>query len=296
MELLPDDQQLGVERCTLYSSLPGPLQSVERAEMWSVVLALQAAHAVHLRVDNLNVVRHVSRMLAGWSGARPFELCVGGDLLPLIADLIQKRCSDTVLISKIKGHADDEMVRTGRVRAMDKFGNDSTDIAADFGRRRLPAEGINARKSFLAACDVWYPLIFDLHRYFIAIARKAVNEDGHGGIKLFGIWGGNQKGDGSCGLSENLLGSLDLSAFGDMAQLVGLLSMLVMLTLLPGPIRLACWVSCGPFLVACTGILLLMTWRSLTSRFSSWLFSMSVGLVSGWFWSLLFLELGGLDA
>ena len=91
LELLPNDQQLGVERCTLYSSLPGPLQSVQRAEMWGVILALQAAHAVHLGVDNLNVVRHVFRILAGWSGARPFELCVDGDLLSLIADLIQKR-------------------------------------------------------------------------------------------------------------------------------------------------------------------------------------------------------------
>ena len=99
LDLLPNDQELGVERCSLYSSLPGPLQSVQRAEMWGVVLALQATSAVHLRVDNLNVVRHVSRISACSPGIRPFELCVDGDLLSLLADLIRKRGSDTVQIT-----------------------------------------------------------------------------------------------------------------------------------------------------------------------------------------------------
>ena len=181
LDLLPNDQELGAERCSLYSSLPGPLQSVQRAEMWCVVLALQANSAVHLGVDSLHVVRHVSRILACSPGIRPFELCVDGDLLSLIADLIRKRRSDTVQITKVKGHADDDMVRTGRVRALGKAGNDLADKAADFGRRRLPAEVIDARRCYLAACSDWYPLVYDLHRYFIAIARVGVNEDGHGG-------------------------------------------------------------------------------------------------------------------
>ena len=33
-----------------FCSLPGPLQTVQRAEFWSVVLALQATNAVHLGV------------------------------------------------------------------------------------------------------------------------------------------------------------------------------------------------------------------------------------------------------
>ena len=35
------------------------------AELWGVVLALQCSSAIHLGVDNLNVVRHVSRILDG---------------------------------------------------------------------------------------------------------------------------------------------------------------------------------------------------------------------------------------
>ena len=50
-------------RCRGYCSVPGPLQTVQRAELWGVILALQASCGVHLGVDNLNVVRHVGRLL-----------------------------------------------------------------------------------------------------------------------------------------------------------------------------------------------------------------------------------------
>ena len=54
-----------VQSCRGFCSVPGPLQSVQRAEMWGVILALQPSGAVHLGVDNLSVVRHVGRLLDG---------------------------------------------------------------------------------------------------------------------------------------------------------------------------------------------------------------------------------------
>ena len=42
-----------VHSCRGFCSVPGPLQSVQRAEMWSVILALQSCSAVHLVVDNM---------------------------------------------------------------------------------------------------------------------------------------------------------------------------------------------------------------------------------------------------
>ena len=36
-----------------FCSLPGPLQSVQRTEMWGVTFSLQSSNAVHLGVDNL---------------------------------------------------------------------------------------------------------------------------------------------------------------------------------------------------------------------------------------------------
>ena len=67
--------------CRGFCSVPGPLQSVQRAEMWGVILALQTSSAVHLGVDNLGVIRHVGRLLDGCRGPIPFQLVHDGDLL-----------------------------------------------------------------------------------------------------------------------------------------------------------------------------------------------------------------------
>ena len=131
LDVLPVEAGCNVERCTLFESVPSPLQSVQRAELWRVILALQSSSAAHLGVDNLNVVWQFSGILTGHSGRRPYELCVDGDLLILIVILIRQRC---------KENADDEMVRLGEVRAVDQVGNDLADRAADFGRRRVPEQ------------------------------------------------------------------------------------------------------------------------------------------------------------
>ena len=59
--------------CRGFCSVPGPLQTVQRAQLWEVILALQASEAVHFGVDNLNVVRLVGRLLDGVLPSRPLE-------------------------------------------------------------------------------------------------------------------------------------------------------------------------------------------------------------------------------
>ena len=157
-----------------------PLQSVQRAEMWGVTLALQSSCAEHLGVDNLGVVRHVGRLLDGRHGSFPFELVKDGDLLLLIDRILHLRCLDTVRITKVKGHADEGMVLDGRVRELDRLGNDAADEAADFGRRRVGNAVIDARRNLSGVCGRWYTVILDLHRFFIAIS-SAVNHDGRDG-------------------------------------------------------------------------------------------------------------------
>ena len=80
--------------CRGFCSVPGPLQSVQRAELWSIILALQTSRAVHLGVHNLGVVRHVGRLLSGCRSSEPFELVDDGDLLLLIDRMIQQRGVD----------------------------------------------------------------------------------------------------------------------------------------------------------------------------------------------------------
>ena len=115
----------------------GPLQTVQRAEFWEVVLALQATDAVHLGVNNLNVVRHVGRLLDGVRSSCPADLLNDGDLIMLTGRILKQRGRVTVRVSKVKEHADEEMVRIGQVQELDWLGKDAGDEDADFGRRRV---------------------------------------------------------------------------------------------------------------------------------------------------------------
>ena len=168
----------------MFDSIRGPLQSVQRAELWRVILALQCSSAIHLGVDNLNVVRHVSWIFDGRVACRLFELTFDGDLLTVIEKMFLQRGIRTVWISKVKGQADDDMNAVGRVRVEDRVGNDLADRAADFGRRRVSDLVMDVRRRFLSACSFWYPVVLELHRFFVAIARAAVNEDGCARVAL----------------------------------------------------------------------------------------------------------------
>ena len=124
----------------------------KRAEFWGVILALQANDGVHLGADNLGVVRHVGRLLDGKTASRPAELVKDGDLILLIERMLRLRGLDTVRIYKVKGHADEALVRAGGARDLDRLGNDGADEAADFGRRRVPWWIIDARRNYSGVC------------------------------------------------------------------------------------------------------------------------------------------------
>ena len=131
LDLLPADGSLSVERCALFDSVRAPLQSVQRAEMWGVLLALQSSSAFHLGVDNFECSSSCLWYF-GWSlwSLDRFNYVLIETFLLLFRFFIRERVSQTVRISKVKGHADDEMVRTCKARASDKIGNDLADRAA----------------------------------------------------------------------------------------------------------------------------------------------------------------------
>ena len=160
------------------------MQTVQRAELWGIILALQANDGVHLGVDNLGVVRHVGRMLDDKLPSQPFELLPDGDLLFLTHRMLRTRGLGSVRISKVKGHADEAMVRAGTVRGLDKLGNDGADESADFGRRRVLWGVIDARRNLSGVCSWWRPLVLVLHRSFIATSRAVVHHDDGAGTVL----------------------------------------------------------------------------------------------------------------
>ena len=113
---------------------------------------MQANDGVHLGVDNLGVVCHVGRLLDGRGTSR---LVKDGDLILLIERMLCLRGLDTVRISKVKGHADEALVRAGCVRDLDRLGNNGADEAAAFGRRREPWWVTDARRNCSGVCARW---------------------------------------------------------------------------------------------------------------------------------------------
>ena len=96
-----------------------------------------------------------------------FLIVKDGDLLLLIDRMLLLRGRSTVRITKDKGHGEEGMVLDGRVREIDRLGNDAADEAADFGRRRVGNAVFDARRNLCGVCGRWDPVILDLHRFFI---------------------------------------------------------------------------------------------------------------------------------
>ena len=170
-----------LERCRAFLPVPGVLQTVQRAELWGAIVAMQAYWPCHLGIDNLNVVRSIGRLLDADCLAKPLPLVKDGDLVALVQYVIRTRGRDTVRVTKVRGHATDDDVQHGRVRLMDQQSNVEADIAAHLGRRHQTELLINARRRLLQARSYWYPIMTVLHRFMVAIARVSVNHDGKGG-------------------------------------------------------------------------------------------------------------------
>ena len=170
-----------LERCRAFLPVPGVLQTVQRAEFWGAIVALQAYWPCHLGIDNLNVVRSIGRLLDADCLAKPLPLVKDGDLVALVQYMIRTRGRETVRVTKVKGRAEDGDVQHGHVRLIDQQCNVEADIAADLGRRHQTEILIDARRRLLQARGYWYPVVADLHRFMIAIARVSVNHDGKGG-------------------------------------------------------------------------------------------------------------------
>ena len=97
--------------------------------------------------------------------------------------LIRWRGSGSAAVTKVTGHAVEGLVARGRVREVDRIGDNEAD-AADLGWKRVHCSISDARRLVYRACVRWYPVVRELHRFFIAIARAALNDDGVAGTTM----------------------------------------------------------------------------------------------------------------
>ena len=170
-----------LERCRAFQPVPGVLQTVQRAEFWGAILALQAYWPCHVGIDNLNVARSIGRLLDHDSLVKPLPSVKDGDFTALAQYMIRTRDRETVRVTKVKEHAEDVDVQQGRVRLVDRQGNAVADTATDLGRRHQSEVLIDARRRLLKVRGCSYPIMLELHRFMIAIARVSINHDGRGG-------------------------------------------------------------------------------------------------------------------
>ena len=85
--------------------VPGVMQTVQRAEFWGAIVALQAYWPCHLGIDNLNVARSIGCLLDSDCLSKPLPLVKDGDLIALARYMICTRGRETVRVTKvIKGH------------------------------------------------------------------------------------------------------------------------------------------------------------------------------------------------
>ena len=169
-----------MDRCRALLPVPGPLQTVQRAEFWGAIIALQSYRPCHLGIDNLNVARSIGRLLDHGCLAKPLPLIKDGDLIVIVQCMIRTRGQDTDRVTKVKGHATDDDVQQGRAPLWEKLGNGDSDAAADLGVRHQSELLVCCGRVLLNARNHLYPTMLQLHRFMIAISRVAVEHDGKG--------------------------------------------------------------------------------------------------------------------
>ena len=92
-----------LERCRAFLPVLGVMQTVQRAEFWGAILAMQAYWPCHLGIDNLNVARSIGRLLDHGGLNKPLPLVKDGDFIALVQYIIRTRGRETVRVTKVKG-------------------------------------------------------------------------------------------------------------------------------------------------------------------------------------------------
>ena len=237
-------------------------------------------------------------MLDNNLGARPFEVVPDGDLLCLIHHMLLLRGPDTVKVTKVKGHASEDMVVGGRVRDLDRLGNNAADKAADFGRRRFPVRVIDARRDLVGVCSRWYPVVSHLHRFFVAIARAVVNHDDGGGTAPNPlVWSA-----GSLPKRRRVIDAVRDFAFlpgpvgiWDGDRVSSAVSCITVEDVRVWPYSVFFLLRCWPFWALCIGRLVLLILVLEVFLLLKCSFCLSCGLVRDFVLRVLFLSVGGLD-
>ena len=125
---------------------------------------------LEVRTDSTYVANGVEKLLQGSALAKVVR---NEDLWQRLATLLEARPAGSVKVTKVKGHATEDDVRTGVVTGQDKFGNDSADALAVAG---ACCNSTPDRQSVLQHRAVVFTVKAQKMMLAIALARAACQE------------------------------------------------------------------------------------------------------------------------
>ena len=156
----------------LAAALLGHRASSTRAELGAGVAAMFANAPTHQATDSMAYLLKATQIVGGALPKKPFNILPDSDLWEWFARLVKAKGADAVKLTKVKGHATDEMVNQGKVKADHKEGNDASDEAADIGVEQH-GNGLLELSIFFAAKQTSYGgVMLEVAKFVLAIMNE----------------------------------------------------------------------------------------------------------------------------
>ena len=163
----------------LYTPLAGFGGSSTRTELAAGILAIAANRAAHIGSDNKGFVDGANDIIElcrkGRNPKKPWGTKGDGDLWEVFHSFVKAKGHWAVAVSKVKGHATDDMVAQGRVKPEEKEGNDMADKVADEGIAAHGKAVVCVARRFTLRHKRYTGFVRDVHNHIVeGVAIKNV--------------------------------------------------------------------------------------------------------------------------
>ena len=184
----------------LWCAFNSRLNSSTRCELAAAIIAVLGPQPVNIGIDNATVVlkgneiiQHErrrekeerictkGRRMFGGTKSRlhrqtPYKqkwaLMKDGDSWENFAELVRERGPESVVITKVKGHATQQMVDEGKVEKDEKEGNDQADEAAEAGATKSQGRVQKFAEAYSWRHGQYRKLMARIQQYIVALRKE----------------------------------------------------------------------------------------------------------------------------
>ena len=158
--------------------LHGVSQTIGRAELWAVVMAIRwAVHQqchIHIWTDNQAVARRVSGLLHRTDGAAATAK-TNHDMRDAAAQWISQTTTGQVVISWVPSHMEEQLCEDSEAEWIARWNGQADSLAGDANAQRGPVFD-RLMASQRAHHHYWAPMLHSLKRFFLAVAEHRVKQ------------------------------------------------------------------------------------------------------------------------